>query len=211
MKNWYYNSQRVRYLRTYKDWTVYKISKVVNKSPLLLMALYVSIVPIAFLIYICPNPLNDVFVSLFKWIIELVGIANVQDSDIQKIISTIISSLTIIISLISAIYVFTYREQKSVAPSASANRKKNKLVMLVISFMIFNVVFGSLLVSKYTRIMKEDGYNKDSLTVTKYIFSEDLLLLSTLLLLVYLIIKLVNHLFKTMSVDKMLEDSIKDT
>lgn len=82
--------------------------------------------------------------------------------------------------------------------------------MLVVFCMIFNVTFGSLLVSKYSRLMKEDGY-KESLLITKKVFSGDLLMLCTLLILVYLIIGLVKHLFKTMSVNKMLQDSVKDT
>lgn len=210
IKDWYHNSENIKYLKTRKDLTVYKVSKKVNKSPLHIFLLYVSIIPIAFIIYSIPNPWNESFVKGFKWLIELMGIMNVHDNDIKKIISTIISSLTIIISLLSAIYVFTYREQKSIAPSASTNSKKNKLVMQVIACIIFNVVFGSLLVSKYSNIIGSKGY-KESLAITKQVFSGDLLILFTLLLLVYLLIGLVNHLFKSMRVDKMLMDSVKET
>ncbi|MGW6301765.1 hypothetical protein [Peribacillus butanolivorans] len=172
----------------------------------------IAVIVFAFFIYHIPNPLNNFFIKVCQGITEKVGfIKNVHDSNIKNIIYTIISSLTVIISVISAIYVFSYREQKSVAPSASTDSQKNKWVFLVICCMIFNVVFGSLIVSKYTRLMKEHGYNKESLSVTKEIFSGDLLLLSTLLLLVSLIIKLFSHLFKNMSVDKMLEDSVKNT
>ena len=207
VKEWYYNSRKVRYIRTYKDWSLHKASKLISKYSILLLLLYILIIPLAFLIYSTPNPWNEEFVKGFAWLNHL---TNVYDSDVRKIIVTIISSLTIILSLISAIYVFTYREQKSVAPSATTNSKRNKWVMLVIFCMIFNITFGSLLVSKYSKLMEIDGY-KESLSVTKQVFSGNLLMLCTILLLVYLIIRLVKHLFKTMSVNKMLQDSVKDT
>ncbi len=210
VKKWYGNSEQIRYLKTYKDWTAYRISKNINKTPFRLFLLYISIIPLAFIIYIIPNPWNEELVKVVKWSIQPVGSFNLNDNNIVSIISTIIGSLTIIITLISAIYVFTYKEQKSVAPSASTDSKKNKSVMLVIALMIFNVVFGSLLVSMYNRLIEVAGY-QESLAVTKHIFSGNLLFLSTLLLLVYSIIWLINILFKTMSVDKMLVDSVKDT
>ncbi|WP_342495087.1 hypothetical protein MHH29_07200 [Bacillus sp. FSL K6-0046] len=207
MREWFLKSTKARYIRTYKDWAIHKISKLINKHSICILLLYISIIPIAFLVYKIPNPWNGEFVKSFTWIKQ---ITNIHDVYIKNLIQTIISSLTIIISLISAIYVFTYREQKSVAPSASTNSKRNRWVMLVVFCMIFNVTFGSLLVSKYSRLIEKNGY-KESLLITKKVFSGDLLMLCTLLLLVYLIIGLVKHLFKTMSVNKMLQDSVKDT
>ncbi|MED4022004.1 hypothetical protein [Priestia aryabhattai] len=207
MKRWYRKSKKVKYIRTFKDWILHKLSKLIAKYSTILLLLYISVIPLAFLIYLIPFPWNEKLFKIFTW---SKPIAHIHDGDVKKVIQTIIGSLTIIISLISAIYVFTYREQKSVAPSASANSKRNKWVMLVISCMVFNITFGSLLVSKYGRFMKEAGY-KESLSVTEKIFLENLLMLFTLFLLVYLIIGLVKHLFKTMSVNKMLQDSIQDT
>lgn len=208
MKKRFKYSSKIRFLITLWQFVYSALTSIVRKFPL---GLFIMVVGFAIIIYQIPNPLNNYFVIVFQWVTGKIGIINVQDNDIKNIIFTIISSLTVIISVISAIYVFTYREQKSVAPSASTDNQKNKLVIRVICCMIFNVVFGSLLVSKYTELMGKTWYSKQSLSATKKIFSGDLLLLLTLLLLVHLIIKLFNYLFKSMSVDRMLEDSVINT
>lgn len=132
---------------------------------------------------------------------------HIDDSMVKSMIFTIISSLTIIISVLSAIYVFTYREQKSVSPSASTDTYKNKLLMTVIKLMIFNIIFGSMVNGAYSWSLKSEGLN--SLEITKELLLKVIILFIALIILIYNIIVFVKYLFRTMSLDSMLVDSVK--
>ncbi|RND00260.1 hypothetical protein [Lysinibacillus halotolerans] len=140
-------------------------------------------------------------------LINAIGISNINDRHVKTVITTIISSLTIIISLLSAIYVFTSREQKSVSPSASTNNRKNELLIFVVCLMLFNIFFGFLIISTYTGQLNNQNY-RDSLQITKEVFWNVIILCIGLVLLLHYIIKFIRYLFRTMSLDNMLVDSI---
>lgn len=170
---------------------------------------FIPIIILTFFLYYFISSL-----SIPKWLIDeisslklLYKFNRIDDSIVKSVILTVISSLTIIISLLSAIYVFTYREQKSVSPSASTDNYKNKLLIKVIKLMIFNIIFGSLINSAFNWSLKHDKLY--SLNVTKSLLPVIIFLSITLILLIYNIIVFVKYLFRTMSLDSMLVDSIK--
>ncbi len=139
-----------------------------------------------------------------------IGVRFINDAVVKNIILTIISSLTIIVSLVSAIYVFTYREQKSVSPSASTDNRRIKLLITVISLMIFNVIFGSLIINTYNAVIEDKKYE------TSLLMTEKLVLVITVfsIFMVFFIInivKFIKYLFRTMSIDSMLEDSVNNS
>lgn len=149
-------------------------------------------------------PYNHIDLSFLK---KLLNIEELFDRLVIKAINTIIGSFTIVISIISAIYVFTYREQKSISPSGSTDNHKNMYVSVVIFFMILNIIFAWLIGNDYTNMMNEPGY-VDSLKVTEYLFFKILIIIISLSLLVTLVVNLIKYLFRTMSVEKMLSDSV---
>jgi hypothetical protein len=166
----------------------------------------------AFILYHISIPLDwsKYLINASIGYVKFFGVDHVYDKTIKNALVTIISSLTIIISLLSAIYVFTHREQKSVSPSASTENKKNILVTGLLSVMIFNIVFGSLIIMEYNGLIGERNYTP-SLEITKILYSRLTLLLISLIILIIFIDTFIKYLFRTMSVDKMLEDSVDYT
>lgn len=201
-----YNS---RYKKTKRSWHRHKMSDFIKDKTIILFFL-VGIS--AFLLYHISIPYNvsAFLIKIFKCVFPFFDTEHLYDETIKTSITTFISSVTIIISLLSAVYVFTHREQKSVSPSASTDNKKNGLVLIVICLMIFNIVFGCLIVGEYNGFLSEKGY-EISLGITKSLYSRIIFLSIMLLILIRFIVKLIKYLFKTMSIDNMLEDSVEES
>ncbi|WP_154973554.1 hypothetical protein [Priestia megaterium] len=206
----------IRYYKTSLNWHKYQAStKFIQAKPMIVFCL-AAIFPL--LIYFVTFPFVGSFFKPFiqkifdiaNQLSSFLHIEHITDRNIKSIITTITSSLTIFLSLLSAIYVFTYREQKTIAPSASTNNRRNTLVILVISLMIFNLIFGFLIVNDYERLLKLENYYAP-LEITQFLFSKIIIITASLLWLIYFIINLIKYLFSTMSVDKMLTDSVKQT
>ncbi|MGE6205347.1 hypothetical protein [Guptibacillus hwajinpoensis] len=199
-----------RYQKTYISWVSHKISEEIVKKRAVVLFFIVAM--LAFIIYHLSIPFNQskIPIELSGVFVDFFNIKHVHDDIIKNIITTVVSSLTIIISLLSAVYVFTHREQKNVSPSASTDNRKNKLLILVICLMVFNLIFGSLIVREFNGFISEDDY-VTSLEATKQLFSRILLLGLSLIILISVIEKFIKFLFKTMSVDSMLIDSVKHT
>ncbi|MFJ7665615.1 hypothetical protein ACIQXI_00820 [Lysinibacillus sp. NPDC097195] len=209
--DWWANKAKYIYyfIRTLIDWVKYKVDKSKKNDFLSVVFTFIPIIMITFVLYY--------FVSQIKvpnWLIgnsivlkSFFGFNHIDDHIVKNMIFTIISSLTIIISLLSAIYVFTYREQKSVSPSASTDKFKNKLLLRVIKLMIFNIIFGSLVNGAYNWFLDNDI--KHTLDITKLLLLRVITLFLSLIFLIYYIIVLVKYLFRTMSLDSMLVDSVK--
>jgi len=209
---WWIDKLKYKYsfIVTFRDWINHKYTYVKKKSDFLSVVFtFIPVIVVTFLVYYV--------LSLFStpnWLIEnlnsikvFFNFNHIDDSIVKSMIFTIISSLTIIISLLSAIYVFTYREQKSVSPSASTDTYKNTLLMTVIQFMIFNIIFGSMVNGAYSWSLKSE--DTGSLDITKDLLLKVILLFITLIILIYNIIVFVKYLFRTMSLDSMLVDSVK--
>ncbi|MFD9366064.1 hypothetical protein ACFWAE_30300, partial [Priestia megaterium] len=206
----------IRYYKTSINWYKYQISTNFFQAKPMIVFCLAALLPL--LIYFVQIPfLGPVFKSFIQKLFDganqlsiFLHIEHITDRNIKSIITTITSSLTIFLSLLSAIYVFTYREQKTIAPSASTNNRRNTLVIFVISLMIFNLIFGFLIVNDYGRLLKLENYYAP-LEITQFLFSKIIIITASLLWLIYFIINLIKYLFSTMSVDKMLTDSVEQT
>lgn len=199
-----------RYKETYIKWHLYQISENYVKEKTVLLFFLVSIFAIFSYYFTLWGNQSGFLVCISKFFVNLLGIKHIHDEIVKTVIATVIGSLTIVTSLLSAIYVFTHREQKSVSPSASTDSHKNLMVTALICLMIFNIIFGYLTINEYTRLLNAPGY-EPSLVVTKNLLSKITLLCLTHGLLLYLVVNFIKYLFKTMSVDSMLEDSVKQT
>ncbi|EJR82311.1 hypothetical protein ACQKNT_27290 [Bacillus cereus] len=197
-----------RYLNTYVNWCWYQASEEFVKKWTVLLFLIVGILAIFSYYFTLLGNQSGFLVCISKFVANLLGIKHIHDEIVKTVITTVIGSLTIVTSLLSAIYVFTHREQKSVSPSASTDNHKNLMVTAVICLMIFNIIFGYLTINEYTRLLNESGY-EPSLVITKNLMSKITLLCLTHGLLLYLVVNFIKYLYKTMSVDSMLEDSVK--
>lgn len=106
-----------------------------------------------------PADLKNQIYTLFN----KVGFNQFGDSNVRDLISRITGSLGFILSMLLAIYVFTHREQKSVAPSASIKSGKNFFVIMVLSVIFFTMFTGYTLVENFNSLAPQPG----SLHITK--------------------------------------------
>ncbi|MGE6364478.1 hypothetical protein ACQKD9_11865 [Bacillus paramycoides] len=200
----------MRYIKTKLSWYRHKMSGFFIKDRPVISFFLVGI--FAFFSYHISISYNVSagLIKFFKSILPFFDTEHLYDETIKTSITTFISSVTIIISLLSAVYVFTHREQKSVSPSASTDNRKNGLVIIVICLMIFNIVFGCLIVGEYNGFLAEKSY-VISLGITKSLYSRIIFLCIMLWILIMFVVKLIKYLFKTMSIDNMLEDSVEQS
>lgn len=213
IKQWTWLFDKIKYgfyyVVTFYDWIKHKYKNLKKLDFLSVIFTFIPVVISTLLIYYILS-LFSTPTCLIEAISSIKGFFefnHIDDSMVKSMIFTIISSLTIIISLLSAIYVFTYREQKSVSPSASTDTYKNKLLMTVIKLMIFNIIFGSMVNGAYSWALNSEAH--DSLEITKELLLKVIILFITLIILIYNIIVFVKYLFRTMSLDSMLVDSVK--
>ncbi|MEK3992772.1 MULTISPECIES: hypothetical protein [Robertmurraya] len=168
---------------------------------------------IAFLIFyfvLAPpvdKPVSPELRNAIYYFFDSIGFNHFGDITVRDIISRTTSSLGFCLSIISAIYVFTHREQKSVAPSASINSRKNRFVVVVLSIFLFTMFTGYTLVENYNASILQP----DSLHISKILFSKILLWAIGIGWSIGNFIDLIKSLFESMSIDKMLRNSIRDT
>lgn len=141
------------------------------------------------------------------WVKDMVvflHIRGINDEIIVSILRKVLSSLTILISIISAIYVFTYREQKTISPSNQITKKTNKYILLLVFSTIYFLIYGNMLVSEY----KDLNFNSNNLNITKELFSKfitfDLLIVLYIIFFANTIVRMMNNI----STDRILKDSI---
>lgn len=194
----------MKYIRTYIKWKWFKITeKYIQKN--ILLSFFLVVLSALLLHFVIPYNNFDL-----SPIAKVLKVEHLRDDIVIKAITTVMGSFTILISLLSAIYVFTYREQKSVSPSGSTDVYKNTLVSIVIFFMILNLIFAWLISNDYSRLLNENDY-LPSLEITEYLFFKIIFVCLSFLLLLSQILKLIKYLFGTMSVDQMLSDSVIQT
>ncbi|MED4888628.1 hypothetical protein [Lysinibacillus fusiformis] len=192
------------------DWIMHIYSNV-KKRDVSVVITFISTVLITLISYFLISQITVPagLIKILSSVKTYFNLNHINDSIIKSMIFTIISSLTIIISLLSAIYVFTSREQKSVSPSASTDKSKNKLLINVIKLMIFSVIFGSLVNGTYSSYLSGSIDAIQSLDITKKLLLRVIFLFVMLFILIYRIIVFVKYLFRTMSLDSMLVDSVE--
>ncbi|MBY0213848.1 MULTISPECIES: hypothetical protein [Priestia] len=194
------------------EWVMNFIQNFIAKRSLLFSILvFVNFLYFYFIVaqpidFSLPNEVREPIRSF----LNSIGFSGFGDSTVKSIISTVTSSLGFILSILSAIYVFTHREQKSVAPSASISSHKNGLVIIVVSIVISTMLVGSTLVNNFELMLNQPGY-ENSFYITKFLFLKILLWIIGLLFSTQFFIELIKYLFRTMSIDKMLKTSIKTT
>ena len=197
-------SEDERYKQTRNAYRKHKIiQNCIQKN---ILGTFLAVIIIVLLIYkIVPNLNCDL--SFFA---NLFGIHHLNDGLIIKTITYLTGSFTILISLLSAIYVFTYREQKTISPSGSTDIYKNTLVAKVISLIILNLTFTWLITNEYNKLLNAPEYFV-SLRVTEQLILKLLIIGVSIIVLIWQILILIKHLFRTMQVDKMLSDSVEQT
>ncbi|MBX9996070.1 hypothetical protein [Priestia aryabhattai] len=143
--------------------------------------------------------------------LRLVGFQGFSDTTVKYIILTTTKSLGLILSFLSAIYVFTHREQKSISPSMSNGTKKNSLVLFVLGIVFGSMLIGHTLASNFDILMHQDNYlDKHNLYASKTLFFKILIWIVAITFTIRFTTSLIKYLFFSMSVDKMLRKSIEE-
>ncbi|MGG2014024.1 hypothetical protein [Bacillus sp. S10(2024)] len=174
--------------------------------------LYIFCLAIYFFTPPITKAVSDSLKSSIEQILSIIGFQEFGDKTIRYIILTTTNSLGLILSFLSAIYVFTHREQKSVSPSMSNVSKKNGLVLIVLGVVFFAMLIGHTLVANFDALMQQkENLHYHNLHVTKVLFLKISLWVISVIYTVIFTISLIKYLFFSMSVDKMVKSSIGET
>lgn len=130
------------------------------------------------------------------------------DSTIKHFISTITNLLVTALTILSAVYVFTHREQKSVSPSLYNEKAKNRLVVFSIIFIFLTILIGNTLITNLEYYINMTTENHPLHGTRILIYKIYLWLLLITINIVYLI-ELIKYLFISMNSNRMLKSSIK--
>ncbi|PNE08457.1 hypothetical protein [Priestia megaterium] len=164
---------------------------------------------------LCPTITPDISKSNEQSIAnvtKLIGFPGFSDATVKYIILTTTKSLGLILSFLSAIYVFTHREQKSISPSMSNGTRKNSLVLIVLGVVFGSMLIGHTLASNFDVIMHQDNYSSQyNLYASTTLFYKILIWIVAIVLTIRFTTSLIKYLFFSMSVDKMLRHSIEET
>lgn len=131
------------------------------------------------------------------------------DIDVRDFVKTLTNSFSAILSLLSAIYIFTYREQKTVAPSAAHNRYKNQFLFRVVFIILFVIITGYILQNYYHYYLNSNEPN--TIHITNILHFKIYIWIASLIISVIHIVLLINYIVNAINVSKMLDNSISDT
>lgn len=165
------------------------------------------------IIYFCvplyKKPAPESFVILYNHFIILSDFYGFGDTTIKYIISIITNLLITTLTILSAMYVFTHREQKSISPSLYNETKKNGLVVFCIILILLTMIIGHTLTSNLeSYIQMKETKVLHPLHGTKILFYKILLWLFIVFTTIVSLIELIKYLFNSMNSDKMLKMSI---
>lgn len=145
--------------------------------------------------------INDVFIPS--------GFEGFGDSTIKYIISTTTNLLVPVLTILSAMYVFTHREQKSISPSLYNEIKKNGLMVIAVIILVFTMITGHTLASNIESLMQQEEYtNFHPLHGTKVLIFKVVIWAFGIGIALIFVIELIKYLFSSMNADKMLKNSI---
>ena len=158
------------------------------------------------------NWMNNSFNFLNKFLnltglLNFFDLGNLSDKKIQTIITGTSNSLAVILSITSALFVFSHREQKSISPSASMNTINIKTVLGFIIVIVYTMLIGHNL-SFHFNSHSLSGFG---LQATEYYSHRLIIWVIFLIFSITLFITMVKTLFNSMSIDKMLANSIEKT
>ncbi|WP_442598623.1 hypothetical protein [Neobacillus sp. D3-1R] len=188
-----------------------KINKIISDNiHMTLIVLYLLFIIIYFIIPPITQPASESLKHLINHILLSTGFEGFGDATIRYIIITITNLLVTVLSILSAMYVFTHREQKSISPSLYNETKKNGLVVLVVLIVVFTMITGHTLASNIDSLMQQKDYKSyNPLHVTKMLIIRISIWTAGIIFAVIFVIELIKYLFLSMNADKMLKKSIK--
>ncbi|WLR55949.1 hypothetical protein LC048_02815 [Mesobacillus subterraneus] len=177
---------------------------------LTLFAIYLLFIFIYFLMPPFTKPAPEWTFNVVKSIFAPSGFAGFGDVTIKYIISTTTNLLVTLLSILSAMYVFTHREQKSISPSLYNETKKNGLMVMAIIILVFTMITGHTLISNIESIMQQEDYaNFHPLHGTKVLVFKFAIWAFGIGIAIIFVIELIKYLFSSMNTDKMLRSSIR--
>ncbi|WP_335436542.1 hypothetical protein [Cytobacillus firmus] len=183
-----------------------KISDNINLS---LFGFYLLFIFIYFLMPPFSKPAPEWSIQLINKVVVPSGFEGFGDSTIRYIVSTTTNLLVTVLTILSAMYVFTHREQKSISPSLYNEPKKNRLMIMTVIILVFTMITGHTLASNIESLMQQEEYNNfHPLHGTKVlIFKIGIWAMGIGIALIF-VVKLIKYLFSSMNTDKMLKESL---
>lgn len=180
-----------------------------NHFYLMIIVLFFLFLFLYFNIPLLENPTPKTIAHFIDKFFLTVGFPGFGDFTIKYIISITNNLLITTLTILSAMYVFTHREQKTISPSLHNEIKKNNLVIGAIIILVFNFISGHTLVSNLEFYIKQQeiSYNHP-LHGTKTLIYKLLFWLVGISLAIQWIINLIKYLYTSMNADRMLKISI---
>ncbi|MCM3412671.1 hypothetical protein [Metabacillus litoralis] len=169
---------------------------------LLFIGLYFCVPPVT-------EPATDSIKDFFNNTFITFGFSGFSDVTIKYIITTTTNLLVTVLTILSAVYVFTHREQKAISPSLYNETKKNGLVIFVVIVLVFTMITGHTLASNIESFLQQDNYHTfHPLHASKVLIYKIGIWVVGIALTLLLVIELIRYLFISMNTDKMLKSSI---
>jgi hypothetical protein len=171
--------------------------------------LYAIFMIIYFFAPLFTSPIPESFKHLIDNFFDYTGFQHFGDATVKYVITTTTNLLVTVLSILSAMYVFTHREQKSISPSLYNETKKNGLVILGVIILIFTMITGHTL-SAHMESFLSTGDNSlfHPLHYTKLLFYRIMIWFTGIFFAIMFVILLIKYLFDSMNADKMLKSSI---
>lgn len=171
--------------------------------------LYLIFLIIYFLVPPITTPASESLKRFIDSILVSTGFINFSDATVKYIITTSTNLLVTVLTILSAMYVFTHREQKSISPSLYNETKKNGLVVLGVIIIIFTMITGHTLSSHLESFLSAaDNDLVHPLHYTKMLIYRIGIWLTGLFFAIMFVTLLIKYLFESMNADKMLKNSI---
>ncbi|HDR4391978.1 hypothetical protein ACQVQT_24505 [Bacillus paranthracis] len=159
--------------------------------------------------------LNSNFKEVILNVLHRFNLTSFSDIQIFSIINSVSKSLTVIFSLVITLYIFTFREQKGISPSASYKNDKNKLVLWFMSILLYTMSYSFILSINFSvrleklKLEVANQIKEMKLSISAGMYP--LILIWGLLIIISLVFVGITlwSLFNSMNVNYMLKRSIK--
>lgn len=143
--------------------------------------------------------------------LSLIGFQGFGDVTVKYIISTVTNSMAFVLSILSAMYVFTHREHKTVSPSVSNVSRKNSLMIMVVISVMLLMLAGHTLAANIESLMQVEAYQiQHHLHATKVLSLKLIFWFMALFVVALFVIEMIRYLFTSMNPNKMLKRSIHE-
>ncbi|WBO93041.1 hypothetical protein AVT_27575 (plasmid) [Bacillus tropicus] len=159
--------------------------------------------------------LNSTCKEVLLNVLHRFNLTSFNDIQVFSVINSISKSLTIIFSLVITLYIFTFREQKGISPSASYKNDKNKLVLWFMLILLYTMSYSFIVAINFSvrleklKLEVANQMKEMKLTISAgmypLIFIWGLLIIISLVFVIFTLISL----FNSMNINYMLKKSIK--